>query len=91
MTTWNVGETKPNKHDEAYYMPLLRPTNSASPLPTPDIVVVSLQECSKKHKSNWVKMLLSTLNYSLLQPGASRRGNSSPYWKELLKMLPCFS
>ena len=30
MTTWNVGETKPNKHDKAYYMPLLRPTASGA-------------------------------------------------------------
>jgi hypothetical protein len=65
-TTWNVGETKPMKEKD-YYLNYLRPRDDDKKrLPIPDLVVIGLQECSKKYKTNWCKTIHTTLNDSLL-------------------------
>jgi inositol-1,4,5-trisphosphate 5-phosphatase len=78
MTTWNVGETKPSS-SSGFYDVWLRPTSRAGKkMPTPDLVVIGMQECRSKYKSSWQKIIMEHLNKSLLK-SEDRRARKDKY------------
>ena len=90
-------ETKPSPI-KGYYTSWLRPnirqeetsnttsntTSTTKQTATPDLVIIGMQECSKKYKANWQKTILTHLNDSLTTSSNSLSSKNPFHFNEYL-------